>query len=218
MTDQPPWEMLRAMRKSKLLKQADLARGIVSQSMLCQMERGRTIPSDDTIMRLAERLHVDPDPLLAGYARYRTRSMVREQLWRAFQERNIFTLERLLLAHGGLLTPFEFHAYHACVRATQSRLDEAEQSLLAMWTDYWRTSGDAADGTTRPGRRGEWTKVERSRVLVVEARVHELVATATQRWKAVSWWKNVEQERMQETNWPRERATANVADHALTVI
>lgn len=57
-------QKLRSIRKERNLTQHSLGRGIVSSSMISQIESDRIIPSADLLRKLAERLNVDTSYLL----------------------------------------------------------------------------------------------------------------------------------------------------------
>ncbi|WP_088035907.1 helix-turn-helix domain-containing protein [Evansella clarkii] len=52
-------EMIRLLRKTDGISQADLAEGICTQAEISRIERNITVPSADTLFRISERLGVD---------------------------------------------------------------------------------------------------------------------------------------------------------------
>ncbi|UTR09121.1 helix-turn-helix transcriptional regulator [Evansella sp. LMS18] len=52
-------EMIRLLRKTDGMSQADLAEGICTQAEISRIERNITVPSADTLFRISERLGVD---------------------------------------------------------------------------------------------------------------------------------------------------------------
>src|SRR5712691_1030003 len=98
-------ERVRRLRISAGLSQTQLAAGRFSKEYVSQIERGKTRPTADTLVWLAERLGADSAFLASGVSsgdRYR---------WEA------------VLARGEALV--EQHRYHEAVREFESTLDAA---------------------------------------------------------------------------------------------
>jgi transcriptional regulator with XRE-family HTH domain len=171
---QRPWLELRAMRQRMGWTQQQAAAGVLAQSELSQIERGRVIPSALTIRALALRYGVDAQPLLAAYVKWRQRESVRARLWRAAQVRDGVGVRRLLDAHGEILSEFEREVYGAYIAALAGELTESERRLEAAW------QAGLADALL--------TNAGRTRVLAVEARTHYILCLACHRFEAAAVW------------------------------
>ena len=69
-------------RKAVKLKQSELSEMVeISNTYMSNIERAKSIPSTEIIMRLAEILNTTPDEFLVGTARFE------DQRWRTISER-----------------------------------------------------------------------------------------------------------------------------------
>jgi len=216
----PPWKQLVARRKAAGLTQTACADGIVTQSMLCQIERGRVLPSNRTIRLLAERLFADAECLIQDWQPWRDRRLARDELWIAYVTESAQDIRRLLDVYGCLLAPFERGVYNAYATALQGDVNRADAILILAWKDTGDERALAAqtkDGTGAGYDTHQplivhkdlpWSRVDQGRAMVVEASVHAEISARTNRHSAAAWWRARAAERMKQTVW-KSKAKSN---------
>ncbi len=185
-----PWDTLKRLRTKKGWTQAQLARGIVSQSMVCHIEAGRIFPSNRALCLLAERLGIDCVRWLEEWRIYKSRQMVRDLLWEAFIGQNSEKTYDLIGKYVGIITDFELWVYSAWLAAHNASILSAELSIQTAWEHGVR---DRA-----------MTYHEQTRILVVEAKTHEEICRKTKRLYAASWWSVVAESRLSNINHERK--------------
>lgn len=133
--NEPPFEILVRERKRKGLTQAELCAGVMSQSMLCQVENGRVVPSKRTLMRLCERLDIDGNNLWHAWTKFVEGENLDHRLWEQACCKDADGLLLLLNdAHVGCEYRVSTHAfYRAFALALQGNLDAAEVHLAMAW-------------------------------------------------------------------------------------
>lgn len=211
----PPWVTLRQLRKAAGLTQVELADGIVTQSMLCHIERGRVIPSEATLTALLCKLNAKADEHVDEWRRWRMRGRARDRLWIALILDDAPLMAQLLEESGGLLVPFERHAYAALRAALAASWQEADEGLQRAAADArphlrWHPSSGAQSERqgavdVRRQRRdvyaGAWTQIDKARALVAESKAWFLLSTHFGKGEAALYWKQTMAERLWDTIW-----------------
>ncbi len=169
-----PWDELKDLRISKGWTQAELANGVVSQSMVSHIEAGRIFPSDKTLSFIAKRLGVDPLQWIATWGVFKSRYALRGMLWAAFLVENVAEIRDLTESSGDLLTPFEQAIYLAYTLAQGGSLMLAESQLQTAWMVR-------SDETAM-------THTDLTRICVIEAQTHVEIFRKTCRVHAATWW------------------------------
>ncbi|MBX5437038.1 MAG: helix-turn-helix transcriptional regulator [Alicyclobacillaceae bacterium] len=203
---EPPWLRLARLRRCRGLTQAQLAKGIVSQSTLCQVERGRILPSERTLCRLAERLSVDAGELLDEWRSWRRRDGLRERLWAAVLGGRVDEV-RAGLAAADVLTPFESLVYQAYAAVHAGDHVRAEELLWTAWRWSVPRTTSARGPVYADAYAGAWRKTDRARALVVEAWVRAESCRQLRRATASCYWLGIAEERMRDTVWTSGQAT-----------
>jgi len=193
------------LRKHVGLTQVQAAAGIISQSMMCQLERGRIIPSVQTIERLANRYSVESGAIIAGYEPWRSRFRVRDRLWESALQFNTQQLEATLRQFDMLLLPCEMHMYRAFGASVKGQLDVAHMELYAAWEHpglLLGLNGQSAENRfssqSQNGGEGAWRKTDRGRMLVLEADTQIQICEHTERFIAADRWRLERAERFSQ--------------------
>ncbi len=132
---EPPFEVLLKERKRQGFTQAQLCQGIISQSMLCQIETGRVMPSKKTLDRLCERLGMDAGKLWDAWAHHSSAAELEERLWSNACRKDASGILDLLNRHGCDHDPedLSYRFYRALALALEGQLEAAETALCAAW-------------------------------------------------------------------------------------
>lgn len=217
----PPWIQLQRRRKKLGLTQSALAAGIVTQSMLCHIERGRNLPSEATLRALAERLGDNPDETIERWRAWRDRNRVRDQLWVALILDDADDIRRWLDHGGRLLVPFERAAYNALAIAIDGPTAEAGRALaIAASAARGRSESvaSAAAGLMKFAEAGHgfavvhldrhgdpfagaWTRVDRARALTAQARACWHLEVRAGNSRGAVYWKEQMADRLRDTVW-----------------
>lgn len=206
MISKSPWQQLATARKSLGLTQSECAKGIVTQSMLCQIERGRVLPSDRTLCQLAQRLSIDAASMVEQWQPWRARRFVRDSLWIAFGTDCSTDILQLLDAHAEILAPFEVAIYQAIVAAREGDVVRADYLVSTAWIQFsWGEASAVHAYPQGPLTDVPWSKIEYARTMVVEASVHVEVSERLQRTGAATWWRARVAQRMKQTAWQSKR-------------
>ncbi|MCL6516677.1 helix-turn-helix transcriptional regulator [Alicyclobacillus sp.] len=201
---EPPWVRFARMRRSRGISQRALAKGLVTQSLVSQLERGRVVPSRWTLAALLQRLGVeDDDRWLDEWEAWRRRDSVRERLWRAVSADDGGQAEAVLREAGTVLHPFELRVYQAWVCARLGEIDRAEQLLWEAWslrpdvgqarTAYARASHQPLyEAAKRPehGHEAAWRHRDRVRAMAASALAQAAICEHIGRRDAVDWWRS----------------------------
>jgi transcriptional regulator with XRE-family HTH domain len=210
MTEQLPWTRLVNQRKQLGLTQLDLATGRVTQSLISQIERGRVLPSERILRYLSERLGLHPGQLVEEWSTWRKRTRVRDGLWLAALTSDADAMKGLLDAHMQLLVPFERCVYRALRVAIDEEVFAADQLLSQAWSRETMVASGMSYGRRAPhqsvtdsvmerGFDGAWTKSDRARAMVVEAKVQELLCRQLGKSLAAQHWHSKANARMRDT-------------------
>jgi transcriptional regulator with XRE-family HTH domain len=207
MTDALPWAVLVNRRRALGMTQRELADGIVTQSLVSQIERGRVLPSERILNKMAMRLGLDASDVLKQWGTWRQRDKVRESLWLAALLSDSEAMERLLQDFRHLLVPFERCIYEALCAILHDNVRLADGLLSQAWSqDTMLNSGMAygrkaalhhRDAPTEQGSfAGAWTRTDRVRAMVLEAKVQECLCRCLGKLTAASEWQGKVSERM----------------------
>lgn len=158
------------------MRQGELARGIVSQSLISHMEHGRIIPSNETLIAIADRLGCNRQELLAEWRDWKRVHQIREQLWAAVCRSDEMMVCQLLQQGRDVLPPDEYWIYTAWEKAYNRDVDAAERCLEQAWFS-------------------EKTLAAKRRLLVVDAWIRRKVYEETGRLEAARHWQIVSQQR-----------------------
>jgi transcriptional regulator with XRE-family HTH domain len=189
----PPWLELSKMRTQRGLTQYQLAKGIVTQSMLCQIERGKTMPSRETLIQLAQRLGMNGETWAERWEVWREQSVLRQRLWDAALTDNVAEVERMLQRIKEWLSPYEIAVYKALVCTARDQLLEAEALLQAGQSrDEHAAAGDI------------WTWGERRRMDVIDAKVRAIIYEKCGRTEAMRIWRAVYEKKRAEFECSRD--------------
>lgn len=191
------------------MTQRELADGIVTQSLVSQIERGRVLPSDRILKKMAMKLGLDARDIVKQWGVWRKRERVREGLWMAALISDAEALERLLQDFRHFLVPFERFVYQALHAILHDDVSLAHGLLSRAWAqDTMLQSGMAYgrkaalhyhDTTTEQGSfAGAWTKTDRVRAMVVEAKVQECLCRCLGKRVAAAEWRAKVNERMRD--------------------
>ncbi|MCL6599436.1 MAG: helix-turn-helix domain-containing protein [Alicyclobacillus macrosporangiidus] len=208
-SSEPPWTRFARLRRARGLTQRALAAGLVTQSLISQLERGRVVPARRTLEALLGRLGVTDPAWLEEWEGWRQRDRTREQLWAAVMAGNRPQAEAALAGGASLLNPFERFVYEAWVRAAAGDADGAERLLWQAWrlqpdiaqarTAYARASSRADElAAKRPehGHEAAWQKRDRVRAMAVAALAQAEVCAWLGREEAARWWRDRGRDRM----------------------
>ncbi|SFU47426.1 helix-turn-helix domain-containing protein [Alicyclobacillus macrosporangiidus] len=220
---EPPWVRFARLRRARGLSQRALAAGLVTQSLVSQLERGRVVPARRTLEALLGRLGVTDASWLDEWEGWRQRDRTREQLWAAVMAGNRLQAEDALACGASLLSPFERFVYEAWVRAAAGDADGAERLLWQAWrlqpdiaqarTAYARPgSPEGGSPAKQPehGHEAAWRKQDRVRAMAVAALAQAEVCARLGREEAARWWRERGRDRMarlrRQGGSPRQRA------------
>ncbi|GGJ07803.1 hypothetical protein GCM10010885_16170 [Alicyclobacillus cellulosilyticus] len=170
-----PWLRLAAWRKRRGLSQRALAEGIVTQTMLSHIERGRVFPSEATLVQLARRLELPEEELLAEWRAWRGRERMRARLWQAAVRRDAAALQAELAVAATVVSPFEIAVYAAWAAAIAGSWREADRRLTDAWLQHGMPDLPA---------------LARRRVLAASAWVNASVAASCGRGLAAQYWRD----------------------------
>lgn len=207
-----PWTTLSQRRKALGLTQSDLAKAEMTQSLISQIERGRVMPSEKSLRYLAARLNLNPEQVVTEWAPWRDRAGARDRLWVCVLTADEPTMLGVLERHGEFLVPFEMCVYKAFAAALRGDVQAADQWLTRAWawTPHKMENGPSVHSDLSKsqvshanreadGFAGAWTKSDRARAMVAEAKVQALLCTRLGRAEAAHHWQGKVYERMQET-------------------
>jgi transcriptional regulator with XRE-family HTH domain len=189
----PPWIELVKIRTERGLTQYQLAKGIVTQSMLCQIERGKTMPSRETLIQLAQRLGMNGEAWAKRWEVWREQSVFRQRLWSAALTDDVTEVERMLQRSKECLSPYETAVYKALVCTARDQLLEAEALLQA---------GQARDEHAAAG--DTWTWGERRRIEVIDAKVRAMIYEKCGRTEAMRIWRAAYEKKLAEFEGSRD--------------
>lgn len=195
-----PWRWLRQVRCQLGMTQAAAASGIVSQSMLAHMERGRLLPSNRVLAQLAQRYGLNPAGATATFEPWRLRRQTTKRLWQAASDRHAQRIADLLVSQAPILLPFERGVYTAMFHCLDASLPQAEEAIVTAWLQgpvpirgnyqYARASG------RRSFDEGPWTRAEQLYVWIHDASVWLELSQGLGRHTAARYWADVLQMRM----------------------
>lgn len=172
MMTQVPWERMVQARHRNGWTQFEVADGLITQSMLSQIERGRVVPADKTISALARRLQLDEADMVHQWSLWRQRERVRDGLWEAVGGADGDAVRQWLNVGAIWLSPFERHVFAGFEEALTGRFALAGQLLDEAWT---------LDG-------GTWTAKVRKQALATEALARAAICRGLERWAAADYW------------------------------
>jgi transcriptional regulator with XRE-family HTH domain len=198
----PPWDLLTKARERKDMTQAELAKGIVSQSMISQIEHGRIVPSPRTLQALAEKLSIDVDMFMKSWESLRKRDHVRERLWLAALADMEPTVTSLLKDFQFILHPFERQVYLALSDAFCRHPKSADMHLQGAWFPH--ADAKQSDVATPVVDTYGWTRMARQQALVIDAKARQLICRLTRRDTAAEYWEHRFFTRMQQLTRGRD--------------
>jgi hypothetical protein len=174
--------------------------------MVCQIERGRILPSEDTLRGFALRLGMDAEQLLAAWAPWRSRQALREKLWSAAVQGDADVLRLQGRGLVRVLSPFEALVYQGLGEALGGEWFAADTCLDEAWMNpppdpnlcrrgpVRRSS--VTGGTDELAYAGAWTALDQARALAADAMARVAICRGIGRLEAARYWEQRLQARM----------------------
>lgn len=190
-----PWQWMTERRRALGMSQRELAEGLMSPALLCQIERGWRIPSTAALERIAPRLQVSVSDLVEAWAPWRNQAARRQTLWEAANDDHTPVLLGVDVPDP-VLTPFESHVYRALGEALSGNVALADDLLTRAWRGTVRHELLVRRGpqdallleVLQGAHSGAWSRTDRRRALAAEAKARCCIQRLIQRHAAASYW------------------------------
>lgn len=191
----PPWAILRRLRRERGMTQAELAHGIVSQSMISHIEQGRIMPSEAVILKLADKVGMDGPFFVSEWRRWRKRSAVRRLIWKAVIDNRRSDVQTLAEQYDSVFTHYERWVYRAWVQVAEGNVLASEHALQHAWLDSLGAVESPAGAWKSQLDSSPCTQVEYWRIQAIEACTQERICLAVGRTAAAACWREKFRER-----------------------